>query len=458
MRTMNKKLVTLMVAALALLSANGQLTFTGVGPYDVIEITPEKSTGLDKIYVVYDIQGVGMTFNSSTGKPATWETFNFHDGNLVMEPVTKVRWNGMATTLDEIEPNIGYKIQDGNNHPFYCWVVNYSYYDLELNAMSCNEASCGLLSFNIDGHANAIPYYTTNGIRQVLDRKIKLQYKTLVWNGNADPPAWEKQDVEELFAALDQGVEIEPPLCDTDFSLIGDWFREQWGLEQDTVECYDYVLHAVKCNAMAMRKDLDSGEEKPLDISEPLSAPVYAVFRGYPTPAVSYRVWEMATDQDFENIILQYNQDVWEYTFNDAGTYCVRYRVANADGTCEDYSDTYTITVSESSLGDESGRLPNVFSPGSTEGVNDEWKVTYKSLAEFHCWIYNRWGNLVYEFTNPDEGWNGTYHGQLVDTGVYYYVVTATGTDGVKYKKRGDITILRYKGTQGTSNNGYGGY
>jgi len=115
--------------------------------------------------------------------------------------------------------------------------------------------------------------------------------------------------------------------------------------------------------------------------------------------------------------------------------------------------------VSESSLGSgPRGDLPNVFSPGNHDGVNDVWKVTYKSLAVFHCWIFNRWGNLVYEYTDPDGGWDGTYHGKLVDTGVYYFVITAEGTDGVKYKKRGDITILRYKkGAAGTSGSESGG-
>jgi hypothetical protein len=64
----------------------------------------------------------------------------------------------------------------------------------------------------------------------------------------------------------------------------------------------------------------------------------------------------------------------------------------------------------------------------------------------------------VREFTDPSSGWDGTYHGKLVDTGVYFYVVTATGSDGVKYKKRGDISILRYKkGAAGTSSDVTGG-
>ena len=157
---MNKKLVTLMVAALALSSASGQLAFNNVGAHHVIEITPERNTGLDKIYVLFDTQGVEMTFNSTTGVPATWESYTYINGNLVMEPVPDVRWDGMSTRLDKIIPNIGYKIQDGNNRPFYCWVVNYADYFLELNDMSINnESPCNLLSFNVDGHADAIPYY-----------------------------------------------------------------------------------------------------------------------------------------------------------------------------------------------------------------------------------------------------------------------------------------------------------
>jgi gliding motility-associated-like protein len=138
----------------------------------------------------------------------------------------------------------------------------------------------------------------------------------------------------------------------------------------------------------------------------------------------------------------------------------MRYVVNNAAGTCPAYGedivtgdDYYTISISESQL-----ECPNIFSPGSTPEVNDVWKVSYKSLVEFHCWIFNRWGNLVYEYTDPAGGWDGTYRGQLVDTGVYYYVVTAVGSDGVKYKRRGDINILKYKkGAQGTTDGGTGG-
>lgn len=445
---MNKRMISLMVAALALLSASGQVVFSNYGNYKPIEIRlSDNHTSLNRIYVLYDTNGVGMTVNSTTGERATWETYDYQNGSQVIKPVPNTRWDGMATTLNQVIPNIGYKIQEGNNPPFYCWVVNYADYFLKLKGMDINnEAPCSLLTFNVDGQGDAIPYYTIDGHRQVLDRDIRLTYNTLVWD---DTTHWQEQEVFESFAALDQGIEITPPLCNTEFRLSGDRFLKEWG-DSAVVKGVYYNTQAVSCETTAVQEQRGNNNEKGIDSGLGGSAPVHIVFTGYPTDAVVYREWEMATDQDFEDVILQYNQDEVDYTFNEAGTYYMRYMVANASGSCEYYGETYTITVSESEL-----VCPNVFSPGSTPGVNDIWKVTYKSLVEFHCWIFNRWGTLVCEFTDPGSGWDGTYHGKLVDTGVYYYVVTALGSDGVKYKKRGDITILRYKGRgEGTSNNG----
>ena len=453
---MNKRMISLMAAALALLSASGQVEFTGYGEYRPIEITlSDNHTSLNKIYVVYDTDGVRMSVNSSTGEPATWESYTYRNGNLVIEPVSDIRWNGMSTTLDKIIPNTGYKIQEGNNAPYYCWVVNYADYYLELNDMFINnELPCNLLTFNIDGHGDAIPYYDIDGRRQVLDREIELVYNdlTLVWSDSIHG-SWEQKEVVENFVALDQGVEITPPLCDTEFRLSGDRFLREWGIEEVAIEDVYFYTQAVNCNSVAVLIDHEGKTTKLEGGLTGGSAPAHLVFTGYPSDAVVYREWEMATDPDFENVILQFNQDEVDYTLSDAGTYYMRYMVANASGSCEAYGETYIISVSESEL-----ECPNVFSPGSTPGVNDVWKVHYKSLVEFHCWIFNRWGNLVCEFTDPSSGWDGTYHGKLVDTGVYFYVVTATGSDGVKYKKRGDISILRYKkGAAGTSSDVTGG-
>ncbi len=437
-RTMNKRLFMLMAAALALLSASGQVEFTGVGNYHVIKVTPDKSlTGLDAIYVVYDTDGVGMSYASTTGERASWVSFESHGGNIVFNDVA-TQWDGFSTKLPQVQSGIGYKI----DNRYCCWIVNYADYYMSLNDLFLDyDKPCSLLSFRVDGSAPKIPYCDTYGRTHILDREIKLTYETREYN---DSLSWQITPVEETFASLEDGLQIDPPLFYTKFTLSGDRFLEEWDIAESKE--YDaYQVQAVGCGSTAIQtKTGERLSSSPVNVS----APEPIVFTGDPSEAVVYRKWEMATDEAFENVILQYTQDEVEYTFNEVGTYYMRYMVANDNGSCESYGETYTIIVSESQLGDETGRIPNVLSLGY-----GEWKVPHKSIIEFHCWIFNRWGNLVYEFTDPDSGWDGTYHGKYVDTGVYYCVVTATGSDGKEYKKRSDITVLRYKkGAEGTSN------
>ena len=445
----------LMAAALVALAAISQVAFTGVGSHRVIAIAPERSTGIDTIYVVFDTQGVGMTYTPVTGEAVVW--YNYDDSNWgYPDVISGVRHEGAVTVLDQVIPNKGYIIEEGANR-YYCWVINYADYYLEFNDISfIDDLPCSVLGFSVDGFAPRIPYCSINGHTQVLDREITLSYDNLVWD---DTDGWKAQPVVETFESLENdGIEIEPPLCSTIFLLSGDRFLREWEpIERvDTVESQPYNTQAVNCKTIAYYLDDtgnivvdEEGNQQKLEgeLTDG-SAPIRILFTGKPTEEVVYRKWEIATDPDFEEVILQYNQDEVDYTFMDAGTYYVRYMVANAAGSCENYGDTYMINVSESQLGKGArGDIPNVFSPD----VSQVWKVPHKSIVEFHCWIYNRWGTLLYEFTDPEGGWDGRYKGRMVDTGVYYYVVTATGSDGVKYKKRGDINILRYKGHDGTS-------
>lgn len=128
------------------------------------------------------------------------------------------------------------------------------------------------------------------------------------------------------------------------------------------------------------------------------------------------------------------------YTFRELGTFYVRFVCADASGECEYYSDTYTVSIGNSSL-----QCPNAFSPGASEGVNDEWKVSYRSIVSYECHIFNRNGVKMTSMTDPSQGWDGKYNGKLVPAGVYYYVIKATGADGKKYNLSGDINIVNYK-------------
>ena len=86
--------------------------------------------------------------------------------------------------------------------------------------------------------------------------------------------------------------------------------------------------------------------------------------------------------------------------------------------------------------------LPNAFTPGS--GINNEFKIIKRGLASLNYFrIFNRWGNLVFETNNIDQGWDGEFHGTPQPMGVYVYEVEAVTSTGKIFQKHGNTTLIR---------------
>ena len=88
--------------------------------------------------------------------------------------------------------------------------------------------------------------------------------------------------------------------------------------------------------------------------------------------------------------------------------------------------------------------MPNAFSPNG-DGINDIYKPKdgYQNIEEFHAYIYNRWGQKLFEWSDPSTGWDGTYNGKPVKDGVYFCLVKAKGADGKTYNIKRDVNLLR---------------
>ncbi len=67
--------------------------------------------------------------------------------------------------------------------------------------------------------------------------------------------------------------------------------------------------------------------------------------------------------------------------------------------------------------------LPNAFTPNN-DGHNDIFRpYPYRFIDRIEFQVFNRWGNLVFETTNPDIEWNGTnLAGKPLADGVYHYI------------------------------------
>lgn len=86
--------------------------------------------------------------------------------------------------------------------------------------------------------------------------------------------------------------------------------------------------------------------------------------------------------------------------------------------------------------------VPNAFSPNN-DMENDLECVLGNCIQDFYFAIYDRWGEKVFESTDPKNCWDGTYKGKLMNTAVFVYYLQATLNNGETIKKKGNVSLIR---------------
>ena len=437
---------------LAAPSFSQSLSFSG-NSLRVLEETPEKSTGLEKIYVLYSTEGVTASYTSSAGNRVNWLKYGNLGGGHAEEVASSQDDN--VSTLGVLEGDKGYIIEDGDRR--YCfWVTDYLPHRLKLQSASpALDQECGVSVIEVTGIGDPIRYFTINGMQKTLDQEITVEYTTQEWNEGLNPSNFQDVAVSRKFESLQPQYRLSPPnYCSSTFKVSGDKFLKAWNWEE-SVESQIVNPYSVDARTFADQLSESSSEDTEMSGSNQIgsgqidglggSAPCEIEFEAYVTDGIIHHEWQLTRDPGFENIDYRFTQQDLDYTFMEEGTHYLRYIGSNADGSCEYVSDTYEVTIGESDL-----KVPNAFSPNG-DGVNDEWKVAYRSLLDFQCSIFDRQGHQVCHLTSPEQGWDGKVKGKTVDSGVFFYVIEATGTDGKKYRKSGDINIVKFVGTNGTS-------
>lgn len=115
--------------------------------------------------------------------------------------------------------------------------------------------------------------------------------------------------------------------------------------------------------------------------------------------------------------------------------------VTDANG-CSAVS-SITIDVNETECGEPFIYLPNAFTPNGDGNGNDVLYLRGLNLSEIHLSIYNRWGQQVFETRDQSYGWDGTFDGKPVVPDVYGYYLRVKCSNGEKYFKKGNITVLK---------------
>ncbi len=86
--------------------------------------------------------------------------------------------------------------------------------------------------------------------------------------------------------------------------------------------------------------------------------------------------------------------------------------------------------------------VPNAFSPNG-DGHNDVLKVNGICLQTMTFMIFNRWGEKIFETNEQNVGWDGTYKGDEMNSGVFVYRLEGKTYDGKAYSSKGNITLIR---------------
>lgn len=111
--------------------------------------------------------------------------------------------------------------------------------------------------------------------------------------------------------------------------------------------------------------------------------------------------------------------------------------IVSVSNQCYTYSDTAFIDYQICDV-----NVPNIISLSSQSG-NNIWYVGELGVVTFNCIIVNRWGNLIYEFSDVNGHWNGRDRGgNVVPEGVYFYTIEATFHGGTETVKNGFIHVV----------------
>jgi gliding motility-associated-like protein len=314
----------------------------------------------------------------------------------------------------------GYMIKLGELREVF-WVFDYDSLRADITAIDA-ILSCTETELQLEGRIPAMQYTNLQGKRCTYPRQCRVSYMDAMWSGESE--AW-VDSLAQQEADFKQTVVVGASPVATDFT-ISDPLAALLELSEDSLRSPVYSPMALKANPLAIvttrgKEGETSNEvERPIDPSELIrrSAPLIVTFRANALNADYYQ-WNIYRGSDR---ILQRNEAQHQYTFTEPGNYRAVVGMSNSHD-CQLDSVEFLISVSESML-----TVPNVFTPNG-DGMNDEFRVVYRSIKEFHCWVYNRWGHKVYEWTDPAKGWDGTIGGKPAAEGAYYYVIRALGTD-----------------------------
>jgi gliding motility-associated-like protein len=112
-----------------------------------------------------------------------------------------------------------------------------------------------------------------------------------------------------------------------------------------------------------------------------------------------------------------------------------------SDGICS-VNDTVEVKVYEIICDLPYVFVPNAFSPNN-DGNNDVLYVRGLFVEKMLFRVFDRWGEMVFESTDVNFGWNGIYQDRKLDPDVYDYYLQVTCYGGLEKITKGNVTLMK---------------
>jgi gliding motility-associated-like protein len=148
--------------------------------------------------------------------------------------------------------------------------------------------------------------------------------------------------------------------------------------------------------------------------------------------SASYWLWNFGDNSTTGDTLLQNPQ----HLYADTGVYIVTLYIENSYG-CSD-STLKLVDIRP----DFAIFIPNAFTPNG-DAYNTHFGAKGYGIAEFTMYIFNRWGEKIFESTNINTGWDGSYTGMPAQEDTYIYRIEVKDLNNKKHSYYGAFTLIR---------------
>lgn len=392
----------------------------------------------DPLFVFYQTDGVPKP-GELTANPPVAGTYNFDWSRYNpalpgFDPVFSSEAGTASSTVSGLDDG-GYRVRIWNgtdtDTTFTAWVMLDELRDSVVRTVEGQLPgylyTCDFIAVAGYVFPDTLVYYDLQSHDQIT-RVLDFSFK---WT--SDNP---DLDIPNDTIVLRPNISYRPPYRDTEYTLTA---TDEFGMTDQDVVFYESIQTKAEFSVEYYNK---ATGEYVTDLTEDwndgkgsLDAELTVRFINQSLNGTSYDWIYLDTLGGVPAVETTYDlEPPTEFTYSTADKYYNPYMISTSEENCTDtFRMEQAIYVVPSQL-----HIPNVFTPnGDTH--NDFFVFKHQSLKSCKVTIVDRTGKVVYRKKIDDiyawDGWDGTLHdsNRQAPEGQYYYVVEATGYDGVEY-------------------------